>query len=70
MLYEVITPALRPGGRDRPAHPPAFDLARSAPPADRVQPRGAPDRGHGARRARLGDAVERQPRSARSYNFV
>ena len=37
--------------RDRAAHAPAVDLAGAAPPAHRLQPRRAPDRGHGARRA-------------------
>ena len=45
-------------------HAPAVDLAGAAPPADRLQPRRAPDRGHGARGHGLSDAVQRQPRGA------
>ena len=42
--------AVRPGGGDRAADAPAVDLAGAAAPAHRLQPRGAPDRAHGARR--------------------
>ena len=52
--------------RDRAAHAPAVDLAGAAPPAHRLQPRRAPDRGHGARGHGFADAVQRQPRGAGS----
>ena len=42
----------------------AVDLARAAASAHRLQPRRAPDRADGARRAGVADADERQPRRA------
>ena len=56
--------ALRPGRGDRGQDAPRLDLAGAAPPAHRLQPRRAPDRGDGAGGAGVEHAGERQPRSA------
>ena len=61
-----VRPDVRPGGGDRAADAPAVDLARPAASAHRLQPRRAPDRADGARRARVADADQRQPRGAGS----
>ena len=55
---------VRPGGGSRAQDAQAVDLVRPAPPAHRLQPRGAPDRADGTRRDGVADAVEWQPRSA------
>ncbi len=57
-------PLVRPGGGDRAEDAARLDLARPAPPAHRLQPRGAADRADGARGARVGHADQRQPRRA------
>ncbi len=46
--------------------PPRVDLARAAPSAHRLQPRGAAARADGTGGARLGDAAERQSRDPRA----
>src|SRR5512139_3789493 len=57
-------PAVRPGRRLRAEVAPRIDLVGAAPVAHRLQPGRAHDRGHGARRTGVGDAIERQPRCA------
>ena len=63
-------PALRPGRGDRGQDAPAVDLAGAAPPAHRLQPCRAADRGDGARRAGVEHAGERQPGSAGAVEGV
>jgi DNA segregation ATPase FtsK/SpoIIIE-like protein len=73
-LDDVLEPAMDedavgaadgiPAGEKDPLYDQAVDLAGAAPPAHRLQPRRAPDRGHGARRHGVAHAVQRQPRGA------
>ena len=58
---------LRPGGADRAAEQARLDLARAAAPAHRLQPRRAPDRGHGEGGPGHAHGVQRQPRDHRSF---
>ncbi len=59
-----VRPDVRPGGGARAADAPPVDLAGAAPPAHRLQPRGAAHRADGARGSRVADADQRQSRGA------
>ena len=61
-------PDVRPGRGDRAAAPARVDLAGAAPPAHRLQPRGAAAGTNGEVRARIGHGHQRQPRHPRAGN--